>query len=107
MTNAEFEVARATLNAACEDILLRKGADYSGQGDRLQNFKDVAVACGVDPLQAWFIFFYKHVSALATYVRTRQLSSEPLPERFKDARNYSDLGYALSQESDNLGRRAP
>lgn len=107
MTDDHFDACRSLLDTDCAALLLKKGADYSGQGDRLASFKDVAAACGVDPLQVWYIFFNKHVTALATYVRTRRLASEPVYERFKDARNYLDLGCALSLEVDNLGRKAP
>ena len=79
-------------------MLLKKGSDYSGMNDRHRNFKEAGSSAGVSPLVAWWIFFKKHLDAIATYVREGKVQSEPIQERFKDARNYLDLGAALVRD---------
>jgi hypothetical protein len=98
MRSDAFTRFREELNRSCEDILLKKGADYSGPTDRHRNFKEGATALGLRPLQVWAVFFKKHLDALFTYVREEKVQSEPILERVKDARNYLDLGAALIQE---------
>ena len=100
MTNDEFGKFRERLNAECEELLLKKGSDYSGMNDRHRNFKEAGASAGVSPLVAWWIFFKKHLDAIATYVREGKVQSEPIQERFKDARNYLDLGAALVKDTE-------
>jgi hypothetical protein len=98
MTNDDFTAFRQLLNAQCEDIMLKKGSDYSGVHDRHRNFKEAAKAMGVSPLVVWGIFMKKHLDSIFTYVREQKVQSEPILERFKDVRNYIDLGAALVAE---------
>ena len=87
--------------ASMHAILGVKGPSYSGAtdptADRLGNFKRCAKAAGVTPMQAWLIYFQKHVDAVSTYVRTG-LQSEPIMGRFLDLANYALLGAALVEE---------
>lgn len=95
MTPPEFEQFRTQFNLECESILLRKGHDYAGENDRHRNFKQAAEAAGVSALTVWGIFFKKHLDSIFTYIREGGVQSEPILERFKDARNYIDLGAGL------------
>jgi len=106
MDNKTLETVRTDLNAACEEVLLAKGKDYSGEGenkDRLANFKVVAELLSMfnvdvgTPEGAWAVYFLKHVFAILGYIGQRT-ESEPIKMRFVDARNYLDLGYALISE---------
>lgn len=97
MTLQELDAARKKLDEACDEVLKAKGADYAGRGDRLSNFKQVAAMVGITPMQAWAVYFLKHVIALTT-LASGKLESEPPLQRFVDARNYVELGFALWEE---------
>ena len=98
MNAVQFEKCRAELNAACEQLLLTKGADYTSNKDRMSNFKEVAAFIGVSPMQVWAVYMLKHLFAVMSYIRKGQTASEPVETRFQDLRNYIDLGYGLDQE---------
>jgi len=85
------------------EVLTGKGEEYTvSDEDALANFKGVAADAGVTPLQAWYIFFNKHVRSIANYVKTgKAASDEPIQGRILDARNYLALGRALIEESTN------
>ena len=58
--------------ACCEEIretLSQKGQDYSGDLDRLQNFKDASDMTGLTPEACLFGFVVKHIVALQDYIR--------------------------------------
>jgi len=95
MTPREFDEFRTQFNLDCEKVLLSKGHDYAGENDRHRNFKQAAEAAGVSPLTVWAIFMKKHWDSVMTYVREGGVQSEPILERFKDLRNYIDLGAGL------------
>lgn len=101
MDQAALKEFSAAFFAEQQEILGMKGASYSGattaQGDRLANFKRTAAALGLRPLQAWAIFFLKHVDSITTYVKTGHESETPRG-RLLDAANYALLGAALIEE---------
>lgn len=103
MTPVEFEKFREALNKDCEEILLRKGHDYAGPQDRFRNFRETAREVGIPAAKVWWIFFQKHLHAISTFVRDGEVQSEPIMERFKDARNYLDLGAGLVAEEMGAG----
>ena len=113
MTKQEFRDLRMKLDEYCDDVMKIKGEDYTQDSDdRLVNFKRIAERAGATPLQVWQIFFYKHLDAIDAYCRGGVLSSESITNRFIDARNYLDLGYALiveqmeeREKSEHLNRR--
>ena len=71
-----------------------KGADYTQNAadNRIKNFEDIADDIGLDPLTVWWVYFKKHIDAIKTFVKDRKVKSEPISERFLDARNYLALG---------------
>jgi len=67
MTRTEFdELVQANIRATA-DLLIAKGAEYAGDGDRLANFKRNAEKQGTTPLQIWKQYYGKHVDAVDTY----------------------------------------
>lgn len=81
-------------------LLLLKGGEYSGNVDKLGNFKRGAVLAGVTPLQTLFIYMSKHYDAFATYVRDDAANvdrprSESINGRLDDLINYCILAKAL------------
>ena len=81
-----------------QQCMQSKGADYAGNNDRLNNFKEVGRMTGLSPIQVWAVYFLKHVEAIMTYVKTGSISSEPIESRIMDARNYLALFRGLVEE---------
>jgi hypothetical protein len=79
-------------------VLQAKGTDYSSKEDRLSNFKKLAEDLGVSPMVIWSVYFKKHIDAILSFSKNGQVESEPIRERFVDARNYLDLGLALVED---------
>jgi hypothetical protein len=52
-----------------------KGGEYSGDADRLANFKRNAAALGLDPLQVWAVYAAKHWDSLMTYLQDIQTNT--------------------------------
>lgn len=75
---------------SCAKILEVKGEDYTiGTGDRLHNFKTVGEFTGMTPEQTLGVYFYKHVSAIFSYIKKGGKSeSEPIEGRIADCVNY-------------------
>jgi hypothetical protein len=88
------------------DLLVVKGGEYAGDGDRLANFKRGAALTGCTPLQVAFIYASKHYDGIASFVKTSAAgtprpSSEPIEGRFDDLINYCLLMKALVVEARN------
>lgn len=79
---------------ACWDIYKKKNSDYT-RGQRvekpLDNFYQAAEHNGVTVLQAWGVYFYKHVSAVWAFVKDGKVESEPIEQRLYDVINYAIL----------------
>ena len=86
---------------ACWKIYDVKGNDYTrGKGDldRTDNFKMAAENNGITPLQAWGVYFYKHVSAVWRFLKDAKVESEPIEGRIHEVINYSILLLLLAKE---------
>lgn len=82
-----------------------KGQEYSGEADRLSNFKDEAAALGVTPLQILSVYASKHHTLVKKYIRCKAKGiemelSEPIEGRFRDIIVYALLGMALVAEEE-------
>jgi hypothetical protein len=103
MNQKDFdEVVRETVTATAE-LLIAKGREYAGGGDRLANFKRGASLTGTTPLQVLFVYMSKHYDSLANYVKKdaegfEQKLSEPIEGRLHDLINYCLLAKALIKE---------
>jgi hypothetical protein len=85
----------------CLDTMRRKGHDYrqGNDDDLLHNFRSVGVAVDEDMMKVWFTYFYKHYSAVVTYIKEGgQSESEPIDGRIKDMIVYLLLFYRMTQE---------
>lgn len=84
----------------CIKILEVKGEDYTiGTGDRLHNFKTVAEFTGLTPEQVLGVYFYKHVSAIFSFIKKGGKSeSEPIEGRIADCINYMLLFHKMVRE---------
>lgn len=87
----------------CVDILGKKGQDYTvGQNDtdRLYNFREGALKAGVTPRQVWFVYFWKHLTAIERYVKEGRVDSEGIKGRIQDGINYLALLYKIVCETE-------
>jgi hypothetical protein len=85
-----------------DELLRTKGNDYTmANEDRCHNFKQVAAFLGITPMQAWGVYYLKHVFAVCTFVQKGEVASEDIFERFVDANNYAYLGLALIEDERN------
>lgn len=85
----------------CFKTMREKGHDYrqGNDADLLHNFRTVADTVGVDMMKVWFTYFYKHYSAMATFIKEGgQSESEPIEGRIKDQIVYLLLFYRMVQE---------
>jgi hypothetical protein len=85
----------------CLETMRVKGHDYrqGNDADLLHNFRTVGNTVGVDMMKVWFTYFYKHYSAMATFIKEGgQSESEPIEGRIKDQIVYLLLFYRMVQE---------
>ena len=94
-----YKLINEELLPDCMEIMKSKGEAYSGQEDKLGNFKRCAKLAGVGIKKAWFIYFVKHLDALSSYVRGEYKDSEPIDGRIKDLINYLFLLYGIIKEN--------
>ncbi len=82
------------------ELRVNKGEEYTrGAPDVLANFKRVAEGTGLTPLQVWYVYFAKHIDAIANYIRTgKEASNEPIFGRIDDSQVYLDLLRGLVTE---------
>ena len=81
-----------------------KAKEYAKEGDRLANFKEAAAVLGQHPLTVAMVYWYKHVSAVATYCRKVSNGdvpelSEPIEGRIQDCQEYLDIIAALIHDT--------
>ena len=102
MNATVYQTCADELRTAAFDIAAAKRPAYTeASADVLHNFKDVARRAGIDPKQAWLIYFLKHVSAIAAAAKSPDIpQAEPLIGRFADAINYLELGWALFNDDE-------
>lgn len=87
------------VHAAC--ISDAKRPAYTlGSDDCLINFRSVAERMGITPMQAWGVYFNKHIDAINSAAKDPALpQAEAIKGRFADGLNYLLLGYALLTET--------
>ncbi len=112
MTTEEFTRLLGKLTAEEDDLLARKGRDYTrGSPDRLANFKQKGAELASKPsdipfetLKVWYVYASKHWDAIVAFIKLEgQSESEPIRERVKDMRNYLALFLGLISDL-NLGQ---
>jgi hypothetical protein len=84
--------------AEMQNIFVTKGKDYSGDDDRLANFKRVASRLNITPIQVAGVYLYKHLDAMDTWFRTGKLAGEPIEAKFVDIIAYILLLQGLNLE---------
>ncbi len=97
MTFEEFDKLLLKMSAEENNIRNTKAVEYT-QGDRLDNFKRIAVELGITPQQVLWVYLKKHMDSIANYIKTGAVLSEPIEGRIMDARVYLSLLRGLIEE---------
>ncbi len=107
MTEEQF---KSLINAQTKkefDVLFKKGVEYTqASKDKLINFKETAAYIQITTLQAWAVHFYKHITAIFSYIKREKTLSESIQDRILDARNYLLLLLAIIQEKEKTPKDA-
>jgi hypothetical protein len=85
----------------CIATTASKGAEYTiGSTDRLANFRRVAEQVGISMPQTWFTYFYKHYTAVVSYIKNgcQVKSNEPISGRIMDCIVYLMLFHKMVKE---------
>lgn len=100
MNQEQYEKEAGYILGLASQIETAKRPGYTGGNtDVLHNFKTVAERLGVTPMQAWAVYFLKHIDAIISGTCKPDLPvAEALEGRFADAINYLKLGWALRSE---------
>lgn len=101
MTHDDYQKISNNLTKLAKSIEDAKRPAYTiGSPDVLRNFKSVAERAGITPMQAWAVYFLKHVDAITAAANDPNIpQAEELSGRFADALNFLKLGWALFVES--------
>lgn len=99
--NNTFIDLLAVLQHDCDSLMFQKGKEYSGDYDRLANFRRNAEALGLTKEQILLVYAEKHWGAIQSYVKNgNQVSStESIEGRVMDLINYLTLFYAMLYEN--------
>lgn len=104
MQTVEFNRLVEDVTDEIKKRLVRKGAEYSQDNDRLYNFKRAAEMKRTTPINALDGMWLKHRVSVADIVEGR-LGNEPalVWEKFIDNITYTILAMAVLQEDRNCG----
>lgn len=110
-TQQQFdEVTRETIEQI-KNLSLLKGGEYSGDVDRLLNFRRNAENLGLDYRQIWAVYATKHWDAVMQYVKDlaegkERRRLESLSGRADDLIVYLILFKCMLQEQEALPKKA-
>ena len=96
MTNEEFMLeVEASINRS-KRVLIKKGLEYSGPTDRLENFKRAGAAASIPATQALMGMVTKQFISLEDMAKNpTNFSDKQWNEKIGDVRNYTFLLDAL------------
>lgn len=85
------------------ELATKKGGEYSGDDDRLANFRRNAEALGVNKETIWAVYAAKHWDALMQFIKDKQAGKsrerlEPIEGRIDDLLVYLMLMKAMLDE---------
>lgn len=103
-TNTQWDDLCREIFVQVAEMSKTKGAEYSGDSDRLRNFRQCASDFGVPKELIWGVYAKKHWDAITTYVKDKatgreRVRSEPISGRILDLIVYLLLLQAMVEES--------
>jgi hypothetical protein len=99
MTNKEFDNLLTEQIEMCRNITATKGVDYSGDDDRLKNFKDAGEQVGISPERALGVYLIKHIDSIKTWLKRGELKGESVEFKIDDAIMYLLLLKGMIRET--------
>ena len=101
MDLTRFNQVTSELHQEAQKIVEAKRPAYTlASTDVLRNFKAVADRLGITPMQAWGVYFLKHIDSITSAAKDPNIpQAEAMIGRFADAMNYLELGFALMNET--------
>jgi hypothetical protein len=104
MKAKEFNDLVLSEHKASVELLFHKAAEYAGDGDRLENFKQAAGMLSINPAEALMGMLVKHFVSVGKMAKT-PLDYDPdkWNEKLRDIRNYTYLlkGILIDLEIDH------
>jgi hypothetical protein len=106
MNSTQFARMMELTNTKIKELVNTKGREYSGDHDRLRNFKEGGERVGVDPRTVLAIYMDKHYCSITQYLKDKQTGvarqmSEPIDGRIEDTILYLHLLKALIWDIDH------
>lgn len=99
MTNQDFEILVEKVNNKLKRLMLKKGEEYSGDVDRLENFKRAAAVDGCTPAEALYGMVNKHwVSISMMKDDPTKYSKKQWDEKINDVLVYMFLFHAVLED---------
>ena len=94
------EFVKAVFERFVYPVLQAKGNDYSGNEDINSNFPIVASRMkeDIDKYDVWQVYFTKHIMAIETWLRDKEVKSEPIHMRIVDAINYLIILWSMGAD---------
>jgi len=107
-THEQFDKILQQTVEEIKNLALLKGGEYSGDIDRLANFRRNGENLGLDMRQIWGVYATKHWDAIMQYVKDLQSGKErrrleSLSGRADDLIVYLILFKCMLQEVENVG----
>jgi hypothetical protein len=101
--NSEYTKLVEKTFVTLRELAKRKGGEYSGDDDRLANFRRNAETLGVPMETIWAVYAAKHWDALMQYIKDERVGKrrdrmEPISGRVDDLLVYLMLFKAMLQE---------
>lgn len=111
-SNAQWKSLVNRTFQSIQNLAETKGREYSGDFDRLANFRRNALALGLMKETVWAIYAAKHWDAIMSYIRNVQAGtpvelSEPIEGRIDDLITYLLLFKAMVEEASSEERIEP
>ena len=85
----------------CMELIRGKNADYTAGNaavDRIYNFRKASEEIGLPMKKIWYVYAWKHWTAIRKFVNDSHVESEPIDGRINDVINYMILLGAIVDE---------
>lgn len=82
----------------CIKIIKTKGNDYSGDEDRLAEFRRSSKFNNISIKQVFGVHIFKHLTTLEKWIKNERLKGEPIEEKLKDIIVYCLMAYKIEKE---------
>jgi 3-methyladenine DNA glycosylase AlkC len=101
LLNEYIESSEALLAEAAKIEASKRPAYTANSEDVLFNFKSVAKRLNITPMQAWGVYFLKHIDSISSQAKDPSIpQGEAMIGRYADAVNYLKLGFALMRDTE-------